>query len=300
MAALKEQHEMQEQQLLAETQAKLARYQTKLDGESQHFQQLQDLHKSVAEHEQQKANMLQEFATFKKQREEHERRLTSEHSERLRDLSEEVSQAKRQFEAKLEEMEALHGQWTTEKDGELRSLEERHRKELLELRQSQLSQTENLEATKKDIELQYISKLEELNNEIERLKSDKSSLVEEYEQKLTKAQAFYNKELEAIRNTQSSSHAEELSQLREQMNKLKKDSQFEESRSKQRIESLLGELSVREEEIRQYKQEAEALKQTLSNTDSQSSFLNQQVIYSKQNENPILFSRYNTLATIFQ
>ena len=107
--------------------------------------------------------------------------------------------------------------------------------------------------------------------------NEKQQLKDEYEGKLQKAQQFYEKELEALRNSQSLSYEEQMQQMQEKYDKLKKDYAHDQEQSKQRIDNLITKLAYSEEQAHAFEEELRALKDSLKNKESDSNFLDQQV-----------------------
>ena len=219
---------------------------------------------------------LEQFETFKKQAEERETQLKTEHAQKILQFSQEVLQAKNDFQERLKTLDNIRDQSDVERCAEIERLKEEHRKELAEALKQQNS-VNDLEAQKSDLEEKYKLHLDELSQKCENLEAEKSTLTEDFEFKLNKAQAFYEKELAALKDAQSKSENEQLEALREEHERLRKDFAFQESQYKGRIDKLLSELSKAEQDASQYKKDLEKLQGVLRDKESNSSSLGEQV-----------------------
>ena len=107
--------------------------------------------------------------------------------------------------------------------------------------------------------------------------AERLKVEEDYTQKLEKAQAFYEKELDALRQNQSSSFEEELSKLREQQEKLKQDFSAQEGELRKQIDRLVRQLAETEDVAESQKQELERFRTELGNRDSTAESFSQMV-----------------------
>ena len=169
-------------------------------------------------------------------------------------------------------LDTLRGQ----NDAEIERLKDDHRKELEEaLKQHSLG---NFEDEKSRLEEKYKQDLEQLNHKCECLKQENCTLTEDFEFKMNKAQAFYEKELTALKEAQNKSENEQLDVLREEQERLSKDYAFQESQYKNRIDKLLSELSQAEQDASQYKSDLEELQKVLNDRESDSTSISDEVI----------------------
>ena len=216
---------------------------------------------------------LDQFENFKRRAEERETHLKTEHAQKLLQFSQEVLQAKNDFQERLK---TLDNQSDAERSAEIERLKEEHRKELAEALKQQNS-LKDIEDEKSKLEEKYKLQLEELNQKCETLEQEKCTLTEDFEFKLNKAQAFYEKELAALKDSQSKSENEQLEALREEQERLHEDFAFQESQYNGRIDKLLNELSQAEQDASQYRNDFEQLQRVLKDKDSNSSALGEQV-----------------------
>ena len=213
---------------------------------------------------------------FKKKSEERETLLKTEHAQQLLHFSKEVLQAKEDFQEKIKLLDTLNYQNDVDRAAEIERLKEDHRKELEEaLKQHSLG---NFEDEKSRLEEKYKQDLEELNHKCECLRQENCTLTEDFEFKLNKAQAFYEKELAAFKEAQNKSESEQFDALRAEQERLRKDYAFQETQYKNRIDKLLSELSQAEQDATQYRNDIDELQKVLKDRESNSTSISDEVI----------------------
>lgn len=116
-----------------------------------------------------------------------------------------------------------------------------------------------------------------LQEELVASQAERLKMEEDYTQKLEKAQAFYENELQALRQNQSSSYEAELSRLREQQERLKQDFSAREGELRKQIDSLVRQLAETEDVAEAQKLELENLRRELGNKDSSTESIAQRV-----------------------
>lgn len=116
-----------------------------------------------------------------------------------------------------------------------------------------------------------------LQEELVASQAERLKMEEDYTQKLEKAQAFYENELQALRQNQSSSYEAELSRLREQQERLKQDFSAQEGELRKQIDSLVRQLAETEDVAEAQKLELENLRRELGNKDSSAESIAQRV-----------------------
>lgn len=116
-----------------------------------------------------------------------------------------------------------------------------------------------------------------LQEELVASQAERLKMEEDYTQKLEKAQAFYENELQALRQNQSSSYEAELSRLREQQERLKQDFSAQEGELRKQIDSLVRQLAETEDVAEAQKLELENLRRELGNKDSSAESIAQMV-----------------------
>ena len=185
------------------------------------------MQRRLKDYEVEKNKAMLQFQEYKRHTEEQELQMKTEHSQKLLGLSTDVLQAKKEFEEKVLLLDKLKDEYERDKQKAIEELTEKHRRELEEaLSSTEGSQKELLEA-KEALERKFESEMQDLRDQLEKSDTEKKTLVEDYEGKLSKAQAFYENELEALKNAQNATATEQLEKLQEQYDKLKKDFSFQ-------------------------------------------------------------------------
>ena len=274
---LKEQHEEQTAQLLAETKTKLETYRQRISSELEHKRSLEAVQVALKEQLKHKEVATVQFEEFKRKAEEREAILKTQHSEQLLSMSQEVLQIKKDFESRLQMIDTLKQTYEDEKVRAIEDLKSQYVEEVERIRKEQDYKNSDLTKTKEVLEKKYQNEIEELSKKCTDLKLDRDKLTEEYELKLSKAQSFYEKELEVLRQTNQAGLEEKYALLQEEQEKLRKDYKFKESEFEKRVNGLVSELSLREEEVEKTRQELETLRASMSNKDANSQLLNEQV-----------------------
>ena len=109
----------------------------------------------------------------------------------------------------------------------------------------------------------------------------KADLNEEYTGKLEKSKAFYEKELEALKNSQNEQSSEEISKLRKELDKMRGDNIANEKELRAQIERLVRQLADTEDLLEESKKQQDLLQAELAGKDSNSSELAIKVHKSK-------------------
>lgn len=262
---------------MSETREKILKIKQKIDNDSDHKHTISNLQNCVAEHEKHKKEALSKFEGYKRQTEERENKLKTEHSQKYLELSQEVLAAKRHFEEQLSKFELWRKEADSEKEKALEEQKQIHTKEMDELRDFFRSQNNDWLNECAKIEDKYKAELEGLRAQSETLNSEKQKLTEDYESKLAKAKAFYEKELEVLRNAKDSSVEDVVNRYKQEQEKLKKDFLSQQKELKLQIERLVNELSVSEENTDKLRKELDSLRDSMKDKDATSSGLFQQV-----------------------
>ncbi|XP_060076587.1 protein FAM184A-like [Ylistrum balloti] len=280
---LKEQHEEEIQKILSETKEKISVFKRKLDEENDYRQKIASMETTIANHERYKQEAVQRFETFKQHAEERECQVKMEHSQKLLGISQEVLTAKKRFDKQLELFEEWKQNVDSEKEQALSDMKKAHQVEMDELRSFQRSQNTDWLNECAKVEDKFKGQIEELKTQLDSLNVEKAKSAEEYEAKLVKAQAFYEKELAALKQSQLSLHENSSKILLEEQEKMKKEFAVQERELKKQIESLVNQLSVSEDEVEKHKSELEKLKLALDNHQSSSGGL-QKLLEEAKNE----------------
>ena len=274
---LKEQHEDEMQKLLKETKEKISVYKTQLEGEKLHNQKIEKLESSLQEQTVIREKYLQQFESFKRQAEERETQLKTEHAQKMLELSHDVLHTKKEFEEKLKQFDLWKDSVNEENEKRLNELKKSHEKEIDEVRNYHRDQNDEWLNEVKKVEDKFKHDIETLQEKCNCLEQEKIQLGEEYDGKLAKAQLFYEKELEALKSLNNVTEEEAQKLLQGEKEKLMKDFAARESELKKQINSLLSQVTERENEVENCKLDITRLEGLLSDKDGSTSDLQKQV-----------------------
>lgn len=287
------------QKILSETKDKIMVFKRKLDEDIDYRRKITHLENTLFEHEKHKKDSMQQFESFKRQADDREMKLKKENSEKMLSVSHDVLLAKKDFEDQLAKFDAWKKEVDSEKEKSLQDLKKAHEKEMEDVRQFHRGQNSDWLNEVAKVENKYKSEVEELNSKIEQLNADKNKSSEDYEQKLSKAQAFYEKELAAIKNSKDMNQEQLSAALREEQERLKKEFAVQQNEMKKRIDSLVEQLSLSEDETEKYKKQLADLESSLNDKDENSSALQQQVCkHEKHSKSHIFFFIFCSLSMV--
>ncbi|CAB1340324.1 unnamed protein product [Coregonus sp. 'balchen'] len=237
---LKEAHEEEVQQILSETREKIMQYKGKISDEMDLKQRIQSLEESMELHERMKRQALTEFETYRQRVEDMQLCTEAQHTQRVEEM-------RRSFEEKLRSFGMAQAQFEQEKKLALEELKANHRQEVSELLRSHQSQNQNYSKDQEKLGQLHKAEVESLSERVEEVKGDKKRLVEEYEAKLNKAQAFYERELEAMKRTQQLT-ADNLQAWKKTEAELRREFQMQEAALQKTLGKLRSELQRVQEE----------------------------------------------------
>ncbi|XP_062858500.1 protein FAM184A isoform X2 [Trichomycterus rosablanca] len=271
---LKEAHEEEVQQILSETREKIMQYKSKISDELDLKRRIQSLEDSMEVHERMKRQALAEFESYRQRVEDMQLCTEAQHTQRVVSMSREVEDMRRSFEEKLRAFAQVQAQFEQEKRQALEELRTAHRQE--ELLRSHQSQNANYSKDQEKLSQLHKQEVEALAERAEELKQDKKRLVEEYEVKLSKAQAFYERELEAMKRTQQMT-AENLLAWKKTEAELRMEFQAQEAALQKTLGKLRSELQRVQEEARESQERSHKLQATLSGAESNIKELHKQL-----------------------
>jgi hypothetical protein len=267
------------QQLLSDTKDKITIYKNKICEDTDYRKKIQTLEACITDHERHRKEALARFDNFKSQAEDRECRLKTDHSQTLVTLAQDVLASKKKFDEQIGRFEEWRKQVDTEKQNALDELRKSHDCEMDELRNFQRNRDGDWLNERANVDKKYTDEIEQLKIQCEHLHSQKTQMTDEYEQKLNKAQAFYEKELAALQHSRTSSEQALSSQLQDELVRLKRDFEMQGSDLRARVESLVDQLSVSEEAVEGYRHQLELLHSTLTDRDSSTDSLARQVCH---------------------
>ncbi|ESO96981.1 hypothetical protein LOTGIDRAFT_115288 [Lottia gigantea] len=286
--SLKENHEEELHQLLAESKKKIAVYQSRMSSELESKKRIENLEASVSKYQQQQQKSLADFDNFKRNAEQRLCELQKEHATKIVEISHAVLVTKQEFAENVEKFDEFRRRFESDKKHEIEELIKKHETELESVRNFQGSQNEEMTLEVARLTEKHQCEISALNQKYEELQNEKSKSEEDYELKLQKAQAFYEKELEVLKNEQSASQDSIINNLKEQQEKLRKDFVSQEAELKKKIDSLINQLADSEETVEKHQNKINQLESLLQNSDSNSSTLNNQTTKLKEERETIL------------
>uniref|UniRef100_A0A8B9KRC5 Family with sequence similarity 184 member A n=1 Tax=Astyanax mexicanus TaxID=7994 RepID=A0A8B9KRC5_ASTMX len=260
---LKEAHEEEVQQILSETREKIMQYKSKISDEMDLKRRIQSLEESMELHERMKRQALAEFESYRQRVEDMQLCTEAQHTQRVVTMSREVEEMRRSFEEKLRSFGQVQAQFEQEKRQALEELRTSHRQEVQEMLRSHQSQNANYSKDQEKLGQLHKQEVEALSERVEELKQDKKRLVEEYEAKLNKAQAFYERELEAMKRTQQMT-AENLLAWKKTEAELRKEFQAQEAALQKTLGKLRSELQRVQDESRESREKSHKLQASLT------------------------------------
>uniref|UniRef100_A0AAY4AQI7 Protein FAM184A/B N-terminal domain-containing protein n=1 Tax=Denticeps clupeoides TaxID=299321 RepID=A0AAY4AQI7_9TELE len=261
--SLREAHDDEVQHILTETREKILQYKSKMGDEADLKRRLQSLEESVELHEHMKRQALAEFEMYRQRMEDTQLCTEAQHTQRVVSMSREVEEMRHDFEEKLRSFSQVQAQFEQEKWRALDELKSAHRQEVQELRQSQQSQSTSSTVDQEKLAGLHRAELEALMEWAEELAREKVRTAEEYEAKLSKAQAFYERELEAMRRTQQLTTENLLAWKRTEV-ELRKEFHAQEAALQRALAKLRAELQRAQEEARENRDKNNRLQASLN------------------------------------
>uniref|UniRef100_A0A672YI19 Family with sequence similarity 184 member A n=1 Tax=Sphaeramia orbicularis TaxID=375764 RepID=A0A672YI19_9TELE len=282
IATLKEAHEEEVQQILSETREKILQYKSKISDEMDLKRRIQSLEESMELHERMKRQALAEFESYRQRVEDMQLCTDAQHTQRVVSMSREVEEMRRSFEEKLRTFSQAQSQFEQEKKVALEELKAQHRQEIQELLRSHQSQNANYSKDQEKLGQLHKAEVDSLTERVEELKQDKKRLVEEYEAKLSKAQAFYERELEAMKRTQQLT-ADNLLAWKRTEAELRREFQTQEAALQKTLGKLRSELARVSDEARENREKSHKLQSSLNTAEGTIKDLTKQLDEVTQN-----------------
>ncbi|XP_038250864.1 protein FAM184A isoform X1 [Dermochelys coriacea] len=285
--ALKDAHEEEIQQILAETREKLLQYKSKVAEEMDLKRKIQVLEESLEDHKKMKHQALTEFEAYKDRVEDMQLCAEAQHVQRIVTMSREVEEIRKKFEERLRSFVQLQVQFEKDKRSALEDLRAAHRLEIQELLKTQQNQNATLSKGQEKLEELHRLELEDLNSKIEELRLERKKLIEEYEGKLSKAQTFYEHELDALKRSQLFT-AESLHACKEKEVELRREFQSQEAVLRKNLGKLKTELQMVQDEVGSLREKCQKLQVALSTAENTVQVLQKQLDDIKEEEISLL------------
>ncbi|NXQ04531.1 F184A protein, partial [Vidua macroura] len=285
--ALKDAHEEEIQQILAETREKILQYKSKVAEEMDLKRKIQVLEESLEDHKKMKHQALTEFEAYKDRVEDMQLCAEAQHVQRVVTMSREVEEIRKKFEEKLRSFIQLQVQYEKDKRTALEDLKAAHRLEIQELLKTHQSQNATLSKGQEKMEELHRLELEDLNNKVEELRLERKKLIEDYEGKLSKAQSFYEHELDSLKRSQLFT-AESLHACKEKEVELRKEFQNQESMLRKNLGKLKTELQMVQDEAASLREKCQKLQVALGTAENNVQVLQKQLDDVKEEEMSLL------------
>ncbi|XP_050750616.1 protein FAM184A [Gymnogyps californianus] len=285
--ALKDAHEEEIQQILAETREKILQYKSKVAEEMDLKRKIQVLEESLEDHKKMKHQALTEFEAYKDRVEDMQLCAEAQHVQRVVTMSREVEEIRKKFEERLRSFIQLQVQYEKDKRTALEDLRAAHRLEIQELLKTQQSQNATLSKGQEKLEELHRLELEDLNTKVEELRLERKKLIEDYEGKLSKAQSFYEHELDSLKRSQLFT-AESLHACKEKEVELRKEFQNQESILRKNLGKLKTELQMVQDEAASLREKCQKLQVALGTAENNVQVLQKQLDDVKEGEMSLL------------
>ncbi|XP_078504599.1 protein FAM184A isoform X3 [Lissotriton helveticus] len=282
--AIKEAHEEEIQQILAETREKIMQYKSKVAEEVDLKRRIQGLEESLEEHKKMKQQALAEFDVFKGRVEDMQLCAEAQHVQRVVTMSREVEEIRKRFEERLRSFMQQQLQFEKDKRSALDDLRATHRLEIQEILKTQNA---CLSKGQETLEEMHRLQMEDMNCKLEDLRQERKKLVEDYEGKLSKAQSFYEHELEAQKRSQMYT-AESLQACMQKEAEMRREFQSQETVLQKNLGKLKSEFEVVQNEAESLKEKCQKLQVSLSTAENNAQVLQKQLEDVKQEESSLL------------
>ncbi|XP_062426915.1 protein FAM184A isoform X3 [Rhea pennata] len=234
-----------------------------------------------------KHQALTEFEAYKDRVEDMQLCAEAQHVQRVVTMSREVEEIRKKFEERLRSFIQLQVQYEKDKRSALEDLRAAHRLEIQELLKTQQSQNATLSKGQEKLEELHRLELEDLNSKVEELRLERKKLIEDYEGKLSKAQSFYEHELDSLKRSQLFT-AESLHACKEKEVELRKEFQNQESILRKNLGKLKTELQMVQDEAASLREKCQKLQVALGTAENNVQVLQKQLDDVKEEEISLL------------
>nr|XP_009507981.1 PREDICTED: protein FAM184A isoform X1 [Phalacrocorax carbo] len=234
-----------------------------------------------------KHQALTEFEAYKDRVEDMQLCAEAQHVQRVVTMSREVEEIRKKFEERLQSFIQLQVQYEKDKRTALEDLRAAHRLEIQELLKTQQSQNATLSKGQEKLEELHRLELEDLNSKVEELRLERKKLIEDYEGKLSKAQSFYEHELDSLKRSQLFT-AESLHACKEKEVELRKEFQNQESMLRKNLGKLKTELQMVQDEAASLREKCQKLQVALGTAENNVQVLQKQLDDVKEEEMSLL------------
>ncbi|XP_038647469.1 protein FAM184B-like isoform X2 [Scyliorhinus canicula] len=259
LQAIKEAHQEEIQNIIAETRGKILQYKNRMGEEMDLRHQIQSLENTLQKSKKHKEDVLSDFEDYKQQVGERERNMEREHAEKIMALSREMLDIKKEFESNLQHFMEVQRRLEQDKQSAIT--------EIVKINQESENFQEKCKVLRgcfdEKIKLEEKHKLDfqSLNQELEILKSEKKRLTVDFERKVSKLQVSHQKELETLKKTLQQSVTETLKQWQIEQ---KKSLQAQEVTLQLKLKKLESEMEVKCQMMNEFKNQCQKLQELLN------------------------------------
>eukprot|EP00061_Rhincodon_typus_P012620 g38469.t1 len=259
LQAIKEAHQEEIQQIVTETRGKILQYKTRMGEEMDLRHQIQSLEDTLQKHKKCKEEVLADFEVYKQQVVEREKNMEREHTEKIMALSKEMLDIKKEFESNLQHFLDVQRQLEQDKQSAIT--------EMVKVNQESENLQEKCKALKvcfdEKIKLEEKHKLDiqNLNQELEILKSEKKRLTTDFEKRVNKLQVSHQKELETLKKALQQSVTETLKQWQIDQ---RKNLQAQEAALQLKLKKLESDMEVKCQMMNEFKNQSHKLQELLN------------------------------------
>jgi hypothetical protein len=250
--SLKNSHEEELHQLIAETKSRIGSFESRLGVVSEQKSKIEMLESIVSQEKLQKEEALAEFEILKRQHEDKQSQLREQYADKIHSISKEILSSKKEFDDRLRDFQAMRRKLEEDRDKMVDDLSSKHHDELEQLMKAHRVRYDEVVREKQKMEHEYKERedviKERLNSSSSLASDERKKLEKEYQGKAEKLKTFYEKELDALRAVHASSETNSKS-LEEREKQLKTEWNVQERLLKDRISELLNRQSDREHEM---------------------------------------------------
>ncbi|XP_066273166.1 protein FAM184A-like [Branchiostoma lanceolatum] len=251
VSRIKEAHKDELQQLMAEMQGKIELYRSKIGSELDMRRQIESLESTISEHERIKRQAITEFEIFKQNSEEKERHIRSEHSQQLANLARQLETAQKEFQAQLKSFQQQQQAAIADKETSLQELRSVYQRQVDEILNKQRSQTSELAGEKEKVQQEMEQQILKLRQDCDNLEAQNRQVAHEYEDKISKQKALFEKELLVLQGQLNEAQNSQLSS-QENEGKLKSQMSKHVAELTNKVSQLTQEIAIRDEDIRKH------------------------------------------------
>ncbi|MFT7807527.1 protein FAM184B [Arapaima gigas] len=265
LQSLREAHEQELRKMVEEAQGKLVPSKVRPEEELELHRRLQALEDSLEEQLQLKAEILENFDTFRQQVEDKDLRTETEHAEHLAAVSREALDMRKELESRVQALSRLKEKLEDEKESIMAELElarqesQGLQEECQELQRTILDERDHLEEVCQ-------ARTCALQEELEALRQEKHAMEEQCQRTVSELKEVQQAEQEALRRTLQQSLSEKLAQW--QQKELDQRSALQ-SALQQKLKKMEEELEIKGQRLNESRRHALKLQERTKDVEGQ-------------------------------